>query len=144
MLANLYQVPPGAEHTRPIWLRERISASGTATVLNADWTNGQQLPLLLLNVGVYCTGGAAQYAIACAIALVDPDSTFESALWGQQSPLTTAASTLTFGCNFGPGLVIPPRWKVRAVGTFNAGANSNTVRVNPLGFFISRGSLGLP
>jgi hypothetical protein len=144
LLANLYRVPPGAEHLRPIWVRDRISTSSAAVTVNADWTNGQQLPLLLLNCGIETTAGAAQTVSAVSLSLVDPDSSFASPIGGERSALATAAVTLAFGFNFGPGLVVPPRWRLRAVGLFNAGANANVVRINPLGFFISRGNLGLP
>lgn len=141
MLRNLYHVPEGYEQ-RPLWAFGSGNANGAAVALEAFFRNQQQLPFLIKNICVRMDPGAAQYPTHAAFSMLGPESVTYFAIAGQQFALTAAAVVSRFGyvCD----LVLPPRWQVRTNVTFNAGAASNAISLDCLGWYIPRGTLSLP
>lgn len=138
----LYRIPAGAEYARPVWAKFRATTSGAAATLTANWRNSDSRPFAPDALGGYLAPGAAQYATKWWCVMFPPEGTGAIYLDGGELSSTVAAEANHVGPRV--DTVIPPLWYLSLGVRFNAGAASNAITFDLVGWLFSRGTLSLP
>lgn len=138
----LYRIPPLDASQRAMWAIERATEAAANVLTTPAFQNTQQLPFFVHSVGLVLTAGAAQYPTNYCVALIDPEGNQFFPVKGGELQNTTAALALNFGELV--DVLVPTRWWIGCRVRYNAGANTNTSQLNAHGYYVPRGTLGMP
>jgi hypothetical protein len=138
----LYQLTTKDAITAPILQRKHkqtTAAVGSVSVSATDDVTPNDKVLVVTNVSAEAISGAAQTSGDVRVVLEDDVGNSLGTIGRQTgAPLAVFSLALT-----GLALVLFPGERLRATGTYNAGAAANTTSITVHGFFLPKGNLQL-
>jgi hypothetical protein len=138
----LYQLTTKDAITAPVLQRKHkqtTASSGSVSVSATDDVTPNDKVLVVTNVSAEAISGAAQTSGDVRVVLEDDVGNSLGTIGRQTgAPLAVFSLALT-----GLALVLFPGERLRATGTYNAGAAANTTSITVHGFFLPKGNLQL-
>jgi hypothetical protein len=138
----LYQLTTKDAITAPVLQRKHkqtTASVGSVSVSATDDVTPNDKVLVVTNVSAEAISGAAQTSGDVRVVLEDDVGNSLGTIGRQTgAPLAVFSLALT-----GLALVLFPGERLRATGTYNAGAAANTTSITVHGFFLPKGNLQL-
>lgn len=117
----------------------RVATSTAAAQVNATFTVNTGRAFVLTSAIAAAVPGAAQNITDLSLVLQEPTGTTNVGLTGVE--VTPAAGLAFQRLNFSGEVVLPPGWKVIAVGTYSAGVAANQTILTLTGILMPVGNI---